>query len=190
MEGIRIARRVGAAASLAHYVDHELNPGDRRQSDEEVLEFCRRTGGTVYHPVGTRKMSRNANAPPVPAPLGVPDACRCPCLLHARGGANRDQERTRHCGWHAISGRHRSSGSISSRPRIVPRRHRLGYGSVPLVPLRSRLCSPIAIGSLLGLGRQGSNHAWTSDSQCRHRAAMDDRLRKRRVQQRLTPHPM
>ena len=62
IEGIRIARRVGAAPSLARHVDHELYPGDRRQSDDELLEFCRRTGGTVYHPVGTCKMGRDANA--------------------------------------------------------------------------------------------------------------------------------
>ena len=61
-EGMRIARRVGAAPSLAHYVDHELYPGDSRQSDDELLEFCRRSGGTVYHPVGTCKMGRDANA--------------------------------------------------------------------------------------------------------------------------------
>ena len=62
IEGIRIARRVGTAPSLAHYVDHELYPGDSVQSDDEMLEFCRHIGGTVYHPVGTCKMGRDANA--------------------------------------------------------------------------------------------------------------------------------
>ncbi|MCY3838472.1 MAG: choline dehydrogenase [Gammaproteobacteria bacterium] len=62
IEGMRIARRVAAAPSLSHYAAHELYPGDGVQSDDEILEFCRRTGGTVYHPVGTCKMGRDANA--------------------------------------------------------------------------------------------------------------------------------
>ena len=62
VEGMRIARRVVAAPSLGHYAAHELYPGDGVQSDDDILEFCRRTGGTVYHPVGTCKMGRDPNA--------------------------------------------------------------------------------------------------------------------------------
>ena len=62
VEGIRIARRVGAAPSMARYVERELYPGDATQSDDEILEFCRRTGSTVFHPVGTCRMGSDANA--------------------------------------------------------------------------------------------------------------------------------
>ena len=62
IEGMRIGRRVGAAPSLARYADHELYPGDGVQTDDELLDFCRRTGGTVYHPIGTCKMGSDANA--------------------------------------------------------------------------------------------------------------------------------
>ena len=62
IEGMRIARRVGDAPALAAYADHELYPGDDLQTDDEILEFCRRTGSTVFHPIGTCKMGSDANA--------------------------------------------------------------------------------------------------------------------------------
>ena len=62
IEGIRIARRVAAAPSLAPYVEREMYPGDASQSDDEILEYCRRAGSTVFHPVGTCKMGGDANA--------------------------------------------------------------------------------------------------------------------------------
>ena len=62
IDGIRIARRVAAAPSLAPYVEREMYPGDASQSDDEILEYCRRAGSTVFHPVGTCKMGGDANA--------------------------------------------------------------------------------------------------------------------------------
>ena len=61
-EGIRIARRVAGAPSLARYAERELYPGDGVQSADEILEYCRHTGSTVFHPVGTCKMGGDANA--------------------------------------------------------------------------------------------------------------------------------
>ena len=62
IEGIRIARRVAGAPALARYAERELYPGDGAQSDDDILEYCRRTGSTVFHPVGTCKMGGDANA--------------------------------------------------------------------------------------------------------------------------------
>lgn len=62
IEGIRIARRVGDAPALADYAEHELYPGGDVETDDEILEFCRRTGSTVFHPIGTCKMGSDANA--------------------------------------------------------------------------------------------------------------------------------
>ena len=62
IEGMRIARRVGEAPALADYADHELYPGPDIETDDEILDFCRRTGSTVFHPIGTCKMGSDANA--------------------------------------------------------------------------------------------------------------------------------
>jgi choline dehydrogenase len=54
--GIKIARQIGEADALAEYRAYEMNPGPDRRSDEELLEFARRTGSTTYHVMGTCKM--------------------------------------------------------------------------------------------------------------------------------------
>ena len=62
VEGIRIARRIGAAPSLAPYREHEFSPGPGVRTYDEILDFCRRVGSTVFHPVGTCKMGKDAEA--------------------------------------------------------------------------------------------------------------------------------
>ena len=62
VEGMRIARRVGESPALKRFAAHELYPGEGVQTDDEVLEFCRRGGSTVFHPIGTCKMGSDANA--------------------------------------------------------------------------------------------------------------------------------
>ena len=59
--GIRWARELAQQPALAKYIEHELEPGEALQSDEELLEFARETGGTIYHPVGTCKMGANGD---------------------------------------------------------------------------------------------------------------------------------
>ncbi|MFN3214382.1 MAG: GMC family oxidoreductase [Henriciella sp.] len=54
--GLRWARELAAQPALAQYIEHELEPGEALQTDDELLEFARETGGTIYHPVGTCKM--------------------------------------------------------------------------------------------------------------------------------------
>lgn len=53
---IRRAREIVAAAPLANVIERELQPGPQVQSDEEIIDFVRRSGGTTYHPVGSCKM--------------------------------------------------------------------------------------------------------------------------------------
>ena len=54
--GLRWARRLAAQPALATLIDHEMNPGPERDTDEALLSFARMTGTTLYHPVGGCRM--------------------------------------------------------------------------------------------------------------------------------------
>ena len=47
--GLRFLRRIFAAPALARYVGAEKLPGAQVQSDDELLDYGRRNGNTVYH---------------------------------------------------------------------------------------------------------------------------------------------
>lgn len=53
---IRIIREIAEQPALAPHLAFEMNPGPDCRSDDELLDYVRRTGMTVYHPVGTAKM--------------------------------------------------------------------------------------------------------------------------------------
>ena len=62
IEGMKIAKRIASAPALKDFVAKELNPNEEIQSDDELLDFARERGNTVYHPVGTCKMGSDPNA--------------------------------------------------------------------------------------------------------------------------------
>lgn len=67
--GLKWARKIVEQPAMAQYVGEELLPGKDVQSDEDLLEYARETGSTLYHPVGTCKMGND--------PMAVVDAqCR------------------------------------------------------------------------------------------------------------------
>lgn len=56
IEGFRWARRIASAPALAEIVAKEHRPGKEVESDDEVLDFIRATGSSIYHPSGTCRM--------------------------------------------------------------------------------------------------------------------------------------
>jgi choline dehydrogenase len=66
LAGIRLARRIIAAAPFDPYRGTEQFPGPEAQSDDELRAFIRAQTQTIYHPVGTCKMGCD--------PLSVVDA--------------------------------------------------------------------------------------------------------------------
>ena len=54
--GLRLDRQLLNAPELARYFDHEVVPGADLQTDDELLDFARSYGTTVFHLVGTCRM--------------------------------------------------------------------------------------------------------------------------------------
>ena len=59
VDGIRILRKILAAPALKPYSVEEVYPGVKTTSDEDVLDYCRNTGSTVYHPTSTCRMGND-----------------------------------------------------------------------------------------------------------------------------------
>ena len=60
--GLRWIRRLSAAPALAKYVTAETWPGGAVQTDDELLDYARRTGSTAFHASCTCRMGTDAMA--------------------------------------------------------------------------------------------------------------------------------
>ena len=60
--GLRFVRRLFAAPALAKYVGAELQPGSGITTDDELLDYARQKGSTVYHATCTCKMGSDQMA--------------------------------------------------------------------------------------------------------------------------------
>lgn len=56
IEGLKLLRSIYAAEPFASAATHELLPGPDVQTDDEILEYWKNEGMSVYHPVGTARM--------------------------------------------------------------------------------------------------------------------------------------
>jgi choline dehydrogenase len=60
--GLKLARSLAATRSLRPYVESEYKPGEKAKTDQDLLEFARDYGATIFHPSGTCKMGRDPMA--------------------------------------------------------------------------------------------------------------------------------
>ena len=65
---VKAARRIANSQAMRGLIKREVKPGPDRQDDAALLEFCRNTGATIFHPSGTCAMG------PDPALGAVVDA--------------------------------------------------------------------------------------------------------------------
>ena len=56
LSGLRLIRKVAGQPELAEYIKAELLPGKEICSDEQLLDYARKTGQTSWHPIGTCRM--------------------------------------------------------------------------------------------------------------------------------------
>jgi choline dehydrogenase len=54
--GLKLCRRILASPQMQPFIASEFQPGPAIESDEQLLDYARRRGGTVYHPTSTCKM--------------------------------------------------------------------------------------------------------------------------------------
>jgi choline dehydrogenase len=59
---MKIGRSLINSRIMDRYRAYEMNPGDKIQSDAELLQFARETGQTTYHAIGTCKMGHDPMA--------------------------------------------------------------------------------------------------------------------------------
>jgi len=60
--GLRALRGIMAAPALKPFIEAEHDPGPACASDDDLLEFARRKGSTVYHPTSTCRMGDDPTA--------------------------------------------------------------------------------------------------------------------------------
>ena len=59
VEGLKILRRILHAPALRPYVVDEVDPGAKVSTDDELLNYCRQRGSTIYHPTSTCRMGND-----------------------------------------------------------------------------------------------------------------------------------
>jgi choline dehydrogenase len=62
VEGMKALRRIVQQPAMAQHIVEEAEPGPACASDDEILEYVRRRGSTVYHPVSTCRMGQDDKA--------------------------------------------------------------------------------------------------------------------------------
>jgi choline dehydrogenase len=65
--GLQWCRRVLAHPGMQPFIESEYLPGPTIQTDDELLDYARRMGGTVFHPTSTCKMGNDPMAVVDPA---------------------------------------------------------------------------------------------------------------------------
>jgi choline dehydrogenase len=62
VDGLKLGRRLLSTPDMQHYIASEYIPGPQVQTDDELLDYARQYGGTVFHPTSTCKMGTDTMA--------------------------------------------------------------------------------------------------------------------------------
>jgi choline dehydrogenase len=62
LAGMRFTREIFAAPAIAQHSVVETLPGPDVRTDDELIDYARRFGNTIYHPVGTCRMGQGPSA--------------------------------------------------------------------------------------------------------------------------------
>lgn len=62
MRGLKLSRKVASQPAIAQYVESETAPGAGVQTEEQIADYTKLAGTTLYHCVGTCSMGHGPNA--------------------------------------------------------------------------------------------------------------------------------
>ncbi len=62
VSGVKLVRKIFASEPLNKVCSYETIPGSRIKSDENIIEYAKNYGSTVYHPIGTCRMGIDPNS--------------------------------------------------------------------------------------------------------------------------------
>lgn len=62
LAGMKFTREIFAASMIAQHSQGETLPGPNVRTDDELIDYARQTGTTIYHPVGTCRMGDGPSA--------------------------------------------------------------------------------------------------------------------------------
>jgi choline dehydrogenase len=62
LAAMKLMRRVAEQRGLREHIVREVRPGNAVKSDDELLDYARRTGQTCWHPTGTCRMGTDAKS--------------------------------------------------------------------------------------------------------------------------------
>jgi choline dehydrogenase len=62
LDGVKLLRKLAATPALSRWINTERDPGPECASDDQLIDYVRAKGFTVYHPVGTCRMGSDAGA--------------------------------------------------------------------------------------------------------------------------------
>jgi choline dehydrogenase len=94
--GVRLARRLFRTDALKPYYDHEISPDPKLEREDELLDYARRMGSTVFHLTGSCRMGPSTDPTAVVGPnlkvhgleaLRVADASVMPSMPSANTNA-------------------------------------------------------------------------------------------------------
>ena len=62
INGVKLVRKIYSSKPLANFCIKETIPGKKVSTDDEIIEYARKFGSTVYHPIGTCRMGNDSNS--------------------------------------------------------------------------------------------------------------------------------
>jgi choline dehydrogenase len=56
IDGLKLGRRLLSSPNMQEYIASEYIPGDQVRTDDDILDYAKQYGGTVFHPTSTCRM--------------------------------------------------------------------------------------------------------------------------------------